>query len=185
MIMVLSCFDLVAVATNHPGVFLYVIFWLRETFFLPACWIYLDSVVVFLPFSFHVLFVMNIERYLGAYYPFFHRRSVTRHRLLTLLVILLIFQATLHAISINDRIISRTLVLIIFIILVFPILVYAYVIFKLFKISGEVRRRKATSPEKRTTINLKSISTCLLVGCCLCYGIVHSGECVPCLQYHQ
>ena len=33
MIMVLSCFDLVAVATNHPGLFLYVIFWLRETFF--------------------------------------------------------------------------------------------------------------------------------------------------------
>ena len=166
MIMLLSCFDLVAVVANHPAVFLYVTFWLRENYYLlPTCWIYLDSVVVFLPFSFHVLFVMNIERYLGAYYPFFHRRSVTRHRLLTLLVILLIFQATLHAISINDMIISRTLVLIIFIILVFPILVY--VNFKLFKISREVRRREATSPEKRTTINLKSISTCLLVVVCV------------------
>ena len=166
MIMVMSCFDLVVVVTNHPGVFLYVIFWLKADYYLlPTCWIYLDSVVVFLPFSFHVLFVMNIERYLGACYPIFHRRSLTRRRLLTFLAILLIFQATLQAISINDMIISRTLVLIIFIILVFPILVY--VNFKLFKIFREMRRRKVASHEKRTTINLKSISTNLLVVVCV------------------
>ena len=171
MIMVLSCFDLIAVVTNHTGMLLYIIFWLREDYdLLPTCWMYADSVVVFLPFSFHVLLVINVERYLGVYYPVFHRTSVTRRRLLTLLAILLIFQIILHVISINEMIISRTLVLIIFIILVFPILVY--INFKLFKISREVRGRKAILSEKRATINLKSISTCLLaVGCVVVLSI--------------
>ena len=64
---------------------------------------------------------MSIERrtiHLGAYYPIFHRTSVTRRRQITLLAILLIRpHYTLHVISRDDFIISRILCLIIFIII--------------------------------------------------------------------
>ena len=126
---------------------------------------YLDFVFVFLGFSFLALLVMSIERYLGAYYPIFHHTSVTRRRMLTLLAILLLIKSTLYSISTNGMIINRTFQIITFVIAIFlPLL---YLNFKLFKISREVRRRKATSSEKGTTLNLKSISTCLLVAACL------------------
>ena len=81
MIMVLSCFDLVSIVTIHPGVLLYLISWLREDhdlFFKMT--IYLDFVCMPLGFFLFTHLVMNIERYLGAYYPIFHRTSVTRRR---------------------------------------------------------------------------------------------------------
>ena len=166
MIMLLSCFDLVAVVTNYPGILVYLISWLREDYHLLLKMnILLKCVVVFLGFSVDVLLVMSIERYLGVCYPIFHHTSVTRRRLLALLAILLVFHTTLHVISINDMIISRALVLIIsFIVAFLPLL---YINFKLFKISREVRQRKQKSPGKRTTISLKRISTCLVVMTCL------------------
>ena len=166
MIMVLSCFDLVAVATNSLGILVFLISWLKEDYdLLTTCWLYLDSVVVFSAFSLFALLVMSIERYLGAYYPIFHRASVTRHRLLTLLAILLSFQTPLKVISIHNMIIPRTVHPVFIMIAVFLALVFLN--FKLFKISREVRRRILTSPEKRARVNLKSISTCLLVVACL------------------
>ena len=166
MIMVLSCLDFLTVVTNHSAILIYLISWLKEDYKLLFNWtVYLNFVTVFYGFSFHVLLVMSIERYLEAYYPIFHRTSVTRHRLLTLLAILLIFHTTFYLMSTNDMIISWTLASIIFLIIVFlPLL---YLNFKLFKISREVRRRNVTSPEKRTTLCLKSISSCLLVVVCL------------------
>ena len=166
MIMVLSCLDFLTVVTNHSAILIYLISWLKEDYKLLFNWtVYLNFVTVFYGFSFHVLLVMSIERYLGAYYPIFHRTSVTRHRLLTLLAILLIFHTTFYLMSTNDMIISWTLASIIFLIIVFlPLL---YLNFKLFKISREVRRRNVTSSEKRTTLCLKSISSCLLVIVCL------------------
>ena len=166
MIMVLSCFDLLAVVTNEPVLLLYLISWLREDYdLLFNINIVLGYLILFLAFPVHLLAVMSIEQYLGVYYPIFHRTSVTRRRLLTLLAILLIFQTTLYVISTNDMILSRTLAVLIFAASLFSPLLY--INFKLFKISREVRRRKAISPEQRTTISLKRISTCLLVVACL------------------
>ena len=167
--MVLSRFDLIAVLTNHSGLLLYLISWLREDYDLLPTWkIYLDFVNVRISWIFFLHTTCDEHRtvqYLGSYYPYFHRTSVSRRRLLTLLSLLLVVDATLHAISTSDIIISRKMVLVISIIVVFLPLVYLN--FKLFKISREMRRRKATSPEKRTTVNLKSISSCLLVVTCL------------------
>ena len=125
----------------------------------------MNFVPVFFAFSLSVLLLMSIQRYLGAYYPIFHRTSVTRRRLMTLLAMLLSFQTTLNVISTHDMIIPRTVHPVFVMIAVFLPLVFLN--FKLFKISREVRRRISTSPEKRTRINLKSISTCLLVVACL------------------
>ena len=166
MIMVLSCVDLIAVVTNYPGLLLLLIIWLREDYDLLPTWTrYLDFVRAFLGFSFCALLVMSIERYLGAYYPIFHRTSVTRRRLLTLLAILLIIYTVLDLIYLYNTIMPRVLGVTIFVFIVFLPLVYLN--FKLFKISKEVSQRKAASPEKRTTLSLKSISTCLLVVACL------------------
>ena len=166
MIMVLSCFDLASVVTNNCFTLLYLILWLREDYGLLLNWtVYMNFVTLFYVFSFFALLVMSIERYLGAYYPIFHRTSVTKRRLLTLLAILLIVHTILYVISTNDMIISWTSVVIIFLVASSPPLLYFN--FKLFKISREVRRKRAISPENRATINLKSISTCLLVVACL------------------
>ncbi len=160
MIMVLSCFDLASVVTNHAGLLLYLIFWSTEDYdSLPKVKFYLEYFVTFVGSSFIVLLVMNYERYLGTYYPFFHRTSVTRSRMLTLLAILLIFQNTLFMISRNDLVISGSLISKISAVLYLPLL---YLNFKLFKISREVLRRK-----ERVRINLKGISSCLLAVACL------------------
>ena len=64
MIMVLSCFDLVAVVTNHPGILIYLISWLREDHNLLAkTRKYLHLASIFLTYSALALFVMSIERY--------------------------------------------------------------------------------------------------------------------------
>ena len=90
MIMVLSCFDLLAVVTNQPVILLYLYFLVK---WLLWSVIYLLVVYGFcfciFGFSLSALLLMSIERYLGAYYPIFHRTSVTRRGLMTILVMLL------------------------------------------------------------------------------------------------
>ena len=166
MIMVLSCVDLIAVVASHPAILIFVISWLIDDHdLLLKLWFYLHFTDVIIGFSFCVLLVMSIERYLGAYYPIFHRTSVTRRRLLTILSLMLIFHITLSAICTIGKVISLNVVFIIYIITISLPLVYFNL--KLFKISREVLRKKPARPEKRTTINLKSISSCLLVVACL------------------
>ena len=166
MIMVLSCVDLIAVVASHPAILIFAISWLTDDHdLLMKLWFYLHLTDLILGFSFCVMLVMSIERYLGAYYPIFHRTSVTRRRLLTLLSLMLIFHITLCAISLIGKVISVNVVFITFIVAIFLPLVYFNI--TLFKISREVRRKNPVKPEKRTTINRKSISSCLLVVACL------------------
>ena len=180
MIMVLSCFDFLAVITNHPVLMLRLILWSTEKYDLLArVQIYEHFTDLFIGFSVLVLLVMSIERYLGAYYPIFHRTSLTRCRLLTLLAIFFIVPIILIIISVNDMVISLPVVLGIFFVIVFP--PFAFLNYKLFKISRKVRRdianrRDMANPRDNTTspdvsalhVKLKNISTCLLaVGCLL------------------
>ncbi len=172
MIMVLSCFDFLVVITNHPLLMLRLVLWSTEKYDLLArIHIYDHFSNLFIGFSITALLVISIERYLGAYYPFFHRTSLTRRRLLTLLAILCIVPTILIIISVNDMVIFDSVVLIIFFLIVFP--PFAFLNYKLFKISRKVRRDIAgcgdntTSPDiSALHVKLKNISTCLLaVGC--------------------
>ena len=166
MIMVLSCFDLASVVTNHPGVLLYLISWLADDYgSLSNIKIYIHVASLFLGSSMHALLMMSIEQYLGAYYPIFHRTSVTRRRLLTVLAISLLPHVILNVISTNDLIISQIFHLEVFIITTLPL--FVFVNMKLFIISRNTRRRNAISPEKRLTLSLKNISTCLLAVACI------------------
>ena len=166
MIMVLSCFDLVTVTTNHP-VLLYLISWLMEDYdLLLTMGMYLEYASVFPAFSVFALLVMNIERYLGAYYPIFHRTSVTRRRLLTFLAILLIITTAMYIISGKGmKVIRGSVFLAILMALFVPL--FTFVNFKLFIIVRKVRRERAISPGKRTTMNLKNISMGLWAVACL------------------
>ena len=166
MVMVLSCFDFLAVIANHPAFVLYLVIWLTEDYdVLHKMGIYAHFATMFLGFSFFALLVMNIERYMAVFYPIFHRNSVTRRRLLTLLAILFILHATVTIISANDLIVVQIVGFIIFIAIAFP--PFMFLNYKLFKICRTIRRNNAILPGKRTTVNMKIISTCLLASACL------------------
>ena len=166
MIMVLSCLDLVSVVANHPGILLYLICWLRGDYdLIPKITLYLESTSVLLEYSYLALLVMNIERYLGAYYPIFHRKSVTRRRLLALLATLLITTTVMSIISSNSMVISSAVFVTIFVALFLP--PFLFVNFKLFVIAIKLNRKRAISPGRRTTVNLKGIPTGIWAVACL------------------
>ena len=157
MIVVLSCFDLVTVVTIYPGILLYLITWLKEDYdLLPKIKIYLLFTSVFIAFSFLVLLVMNIERYLGVCYPIFHCTSITKPRILTPLAIP-IPTAAMHMIYRNSLVISTAVFLTIFAVLVFP--PFMFVNFKLFTIVQKLYRERIVSPKERKAINFKNIFT--------------------------
>ena len=168
MIMVLSCCDLLMVVILNPGLILSLITWAIENFYLfTRLRIYLQFSHISTGFSSCALLVMCIERYLGVYYPFYHRTSVTRRRLLKLLAIIMILQTTLLAISVSHFGIFGTVAFAIF--MVIYLLSFIFFNYKLFKISRKLQRRNATSPELRRRISLKHINTCLLAVACLVF----------------
>jgi hypothetical protein len=167
MIMVLSCFDFLVVVTNHPLIIVHLVFALNEEHhLLTVTEIYRRFSNLFIGFSIIALLVMNIERYLGAYYPILHRTSVTRRRLLTLLAVLCVLPIVVIMISLNDLVISLPVALVIFFAIIFPPIIFLN--YKLFKISRKMRRDNTASPEESTLhVNLKKIHTCLLAVACL------------------
>ncbi len=128
MIMVLSCCDLLAVLTNNPLLAVIVILWLTGETDVNATWAH--NSIMFIAFSLLALLVMNFDRYLATSYPIFHRTSVTKGRLLTLLAILIIPELTLAVMSFNDFVISFQMhVLSFFIPLTAPMLFLSYKLF--------------------------------------------------------
>ena len=165
MIMVLSMLDLIAIVVKSPIITVYLISWLNEEYdLLKKIDIYNHFGNIFVGNSLVALIVMNVERYFGVCYPFFHHTSVTRSRLLTLLVILSIVHAAIVMFSTNDFLITFPMGVAIFMVILFPPLLF--INYKLFWISRK-RRRNAVSPDARLKVNLKSISTCLLAVACL------------------
>ena len=155
MIMVLSCFDFLVVITTIPVVIIHLILWLDENYdALTVSRTYEKLSSLFPCFSFVVLLVLSFERYLGAYYPFFHRTSGNRRRLLTLLAVLLIVPTVIISISVNDLVISFPVALIIFLGIAFP--PFVFINYRLFKISRKMRRDNAASPEATVHVNLLS-----------------------------
>ena len=104
MIMVLSCCDLLAVLTNHVLLPLITVLLLTGKFSVYPSWVNISLRLssTFPGFSLLALLVMNFDRYLATSYPFFHRTSITKRRLVTLLLILIILEVTLALIYVND-----------------------------------------------------------------------------------
>ena len=166
MIMVLSCCDLLAVLTNNPLMALTAMLRLTGKLDVNTRWphISLISTGTFLVFSLFALLVMNFDRYLATSYPIFHRTSVTKRRLLTLLAILNIIEVILEVMSANDFISYQVHTVILFI-LVIPAMLF--INYKLFLVVRKSRKNKRISPDMKKTFSLKNISSCLLVVACV------------------
>ena len=167
MIMVLSCCDLLAVLTNSLFLALITILWLMGKLGVHARWadIYFRSTGIFLAFSLLALLVMRFDRYLATSYPIFHRTSVTKGRLLTLLAILIIVKITLKVMSVNDVVISDQVYVLIIFILIIPVMLF--INYKLFLVVRKSRKNKRISPDMKKPFSLKNISSCLLVVACV------------------
>ena len=116
---------------------------------------------MFLGFSSFALLVMNFDRYLATSYPIFHRTSVTKGRLLSLLAILIVVEITLNVMSLNDFVISYQVHSVIFSILLIPPMLF--INYKLFLVVRKSHRNKRISPEMKKRLSLKNISSCLVV----------------------
>ena len=164
--MVLSCCDFLAVLTNNPLMAFISMSWLTGKLDGNARWPYisLGSTNIFLGLSFFALSVMNFDRYLATSYPIFHRTSVTKGRLLTLLAILIIVEVTLKSMAVNNFVISFQVHGLITCILVIPAMLFTN--YKLFLVVRKSRKNKRISPEMKKTFSLKNISSCLLVVAC-------------------
>ena len=167
MIMVLSCCDLLALLTNTPLLIFVSMSWLTGKFDVNARWAYISLrwTNIFLGFSLFALLVMNFDRYLATSYSIFHRTSVTKGRLLTLLAILIIVEITLKSMSVNDFVISYQVHAIIISTLFFPAMLF--INYKLVLVVRKSRKNKRISPDMKKTLSLKNISSCLLVVACL------------------
>ena len=168
MIMVLSCCDLLTILIFNSGLILSLITWAIENYYLLSRMkIYLQFSYITGAFSMCMLMVMCIERYMGVYYPIFHKTSVTRRRLLTLFAIIMILETTLLTISAYDSGIFGTVAFGSSMVIYFtPFIFFNY---KLFKISRKMRRENTASHELRRRISLKRINTYLLAVACLMF----------------
>ena len=177
MTMVLSCCDLLVVLTTHPYGVLTAVLWLTGNLDVFPSWARIWSKLtnIFVGFSLLALLVMNFDRYLATYYPIFHRTSVTKGKLLTLLAILIVVELTLSVMSVNDFLISRHTSIAIFIIILVPPMLFFNC--KLFIIARKSRRNNRKSPEMKNTFSFKTISSCLLA--VVCFVVL----CIPMLVY--
>ena len=165
MIMVLSCCDLLAVLTNCSWGVLYALLRLTGKLDVNSTWPYLVTrwAATFQLVSLLALLVMNFDRYMATSYPLFHRTSVTKKRLSTILAILIIIQMCLLLMSLND-LISWQLYVTIFFVLVSPPMLFFNC--KLLAVIRKSRGDRAVSPEMKKTFSLKNVSSCLLAVAC-------------------
>ena len=167
MIMMLSCFDLLAIFVNHPLLDIIAMLWLTgKKEVLPYLYIKMFRKVgdIFQGFSLCALLVLSFNQYLATYYPIFHRTSVTKGRLLILLLVLGSTEASLALMSVNDFILSHQLAVLIFMIIFAPSMLF--INYKLFMIARRNRKNKGISPKMKKKFSLKNISSCLLASAC-------------------
>ena len=159
MIMVLSCCDLLGVLTNSPLMAVIAILWLTKKLDVSSTWFRISA--KFTEFIFALclfaLLVMNFDRYLATSYPLFHRTSVTKKGLLTLLGILIVFGIAWVVVFSNESVIPFHTCGLDIMILFTPAMLF--INYKLFRVTRKTRR---SSPNMKKTISLRNISSCSL-----------------------
>ena len=181
MIFVLSCFDLGVVAIIHPIHISSTIPVLLGTYNDMQEHVRWNISSALTAFSMFALFVLNIERVVALIYPFVHHTSVTKRRLIFLLVTMMIlFVFVLSLPYFNNKI---SLVLLSVICIPMFWLVLFYLNYKMFILARSKRDDKKVATlcnqeRKRPMFQFKKFSTCLLtVICyfvCSCPQLVYS-----------
>ena len=166
MILILSCCDLLTVLTNHSLMAVITMLWLTGKLNNFPDWvdISVNWTNFVLGFSLDALVVMSIDRYLAAFYPIFHRTSITKGRLLTLLGMLILIEITLDVLCITHVLFYQKCLLIFLVITIPPVL---FINCKLFIIARKCRSwSNVISPKTKNRLSLKNTSSCLLAIAC-------------------
>ena len=166
MIMVLSCCDLLVVLTDYPVTALRAMLWLLGRMKKYPRWLVIcyQLAGIVIGVSLRAVLVMTFNQYLATHYPLYHRASVTKRKLLTLFIFLVIFQITMTALSTNDLIVSYEVCLLVFFTLFIPPMLLMN--YKLFKVAKKSRRNTEMLPGTKKSFSLKNVSSCLLVVAC-------------------
>lgn len=162
LILILTCCDLIVIIVNHPSILYLAVAWGKEDYR------HLDGASVFsiinnalLGLSSSALLIMNIERYLATVRPIFHRSFVTKKRVVTGLGILVVLTLVLTAfeafLPTTVFFAASLIVLVTYVALIF------FINYKMFKVAMNARRN---GTNKRSAVNFKCASTCLLAVLC-------------------
>ena len=170
IIFALSCIDLAVIVITHSAQILSTI----SVFFgqINETWevIRINMASILHGSSMHALFVLNVERFIALSYPFFHRKSVTKRRLIFLFIILMVLLSCVLALS--NLLDLKTLAnLVTTVYLLSFLLLFTYLNYKTFIIAKSKRdndRIASYNDQERKTLKLhfKDISTCLLAVIC-------------------
>ena len=184
MILVLACFDLAVVVIVHPLIILEIIFqWVKNANVFRSIWNKYEVVYYLFVFSSNALFTMILERYLALAHPFFHKKMVTKSRLMTSFLLFQIPYGSLYILELHglNPVFSHILFGVVF-------LTTCVLNFKLFYIATTLKQRATvtlgnfegsncepknceTKKFKVSLANSRTISTCFLAVICLflCY----------------
>ena len=174
LILVLSSSDLVAILYNHPMImYWYLSLYMGNMDFNSHYFKQFRFIsATMLGFSMLTLFTMTLERYLGLTYPLFHRKSVTKRRMLSVLVVSQTLSLIPNTLSFEFHFIELLAVVVVGVLKILIILMNI----KAFLIAKTWKERMAS--DKKINPSFKKYYVCLLaVGCffvCYCPAIVYN-----------
>ena len=132
-------------------------------------------------FSMFALLTLNIERFLSVLFPVFHRKSVTKRRLVFLQAFFMITLFLSTPVFFAGKIIGNVAITAFLLIILLVFMYLNYKILSIAKLKSEIK--KITPPSavlphhqelKKLKISVKNISTCsLAVGCFFVCSVPH------------
>ena len=186
MILILSGFDLVSIVINHPVQIISTLLWSMDMFDRRINDTWMNTSLIFGSFLVFTLLTLTLERLLSIMFPIFHRKSVTRKRLMFLLTFLIIIGVVFKIFyNLAANVMADILVTVVLLSILFAFAFLNYKIFLIAKLKredGRVTSKSIGTPthgeRKEHKKNIKSISTCsLAVACfffiCFCPEIVN------------
>ena len=166
-ILILSCCDLIVVIVSHPLIICLALTWAIEDHRMlerKNIFRWINNFLV--GFASITLLTMNIERYLSTAHPLFHRRSVTKRRLVALLALLQVVDFVFTILQVflptSVYIICSIVVIVIFLASIF------FMNYKMFMIAMVAKR----NGNRRSAVNFKTASTCLLAVLCFLFSSI-------------
>ena len=162
-ILILSCCDLIVVIVSHPLIICLALTWAiedRRMLERKNIFRWINNFLV--GFASITLLTMNIERYLSTAHPLFHRRSVTKRRLVALLALLQVVDFVFTIVQVFLPIICSIVVILILLALI------SVMNYKMFMIAMVAKR----NGNRRSAVNFKTASTCLLAVLCLFFSSI-------------
>lgn len=172
MILVQSCIDLAVVTITHPWTIITSVGWLATQNNVFEAFRYFSRILYV--FSFSALVTMNIDRFLATNRPFFHIASVTKPRLLIVMIVMQLLNVVGPTIKNIEPLITLGYILTAVSVSIAYVITF-YMNYKIFIIAERARK---TSTRSRF-VNVKHDYTCLLATacfyCCSIPAIVYYG----------